>query len=47
MAILVAVQLVLPVLGVRIDIDLSIVSCVIGAPIEAIVRAMVLLTGNT
>ena len=46
MTILVAALLVLPVLGAQIGVDLNIVSRVIGAPIETIIRAIVLLTGN-
>ena len=46
MIILIAALLVLPVLGAQLGVDLNILSRLIGGPIEAIIRAIVRMTGN-
>jgi len=47
MIILIAALLVLPLLGAQMGVDLNILSRLIGGPIEAIIRAIVLMTGNS
>ena len=46
MIILIAALLVLPVLGAQMGVDLNILPRLITGPVEAIIRAIVLLTGN-
>jgi Zn-dependent protease len=46
MFILIAALLVLPVLGAQTGVDLNILPHLITGPVEAIIRAIVLLTGN-
>ena len=46
MVILIALLFLLPVLGVQMGIDLNIISYLIGAPTEVILRAILRLTGN-
>jgi Zn-dependent protease len=46
MIILIAALLVLPVLGAQMGVDLNILPHLITGPVEAIIRAIVLLTGN-
>jgi hypothetical protein len=46
MIILVVALLVLPVLGARLGVDLNVLPHLITGPVEAIVRAIVQLTGN-
>jgi len=46
MIVLIVALLVLPVLGAQMGVDLNILSRLIGGPIEAIIRAIVRMTGN-
>ncbi len=46
MIILIAALLVLPVLGAQMGVDLNILPHLITGPVEAIIRAIVRLTGN-
>ena len=46
MIILISLLFFLPMLGAQMGVDLNIISRIIGVPSEAIIRAIVLLTGN-